>query len=165
MDPETTRSILSLLKQINKTLDVTILLVTHEMGVVRDVCDTVAVMEQGKVVESGSCYSLFADPLNQATIRLTGNVLSTSIPAETLARTNGRILRIVLKNEVATQPILGKVIRATNIVPNILHSNVEYISGQPIGIFYLETDSNDGTTETIRSAFIRYGALVEEIFK
>ncbi|EPG74222.1 ABC transporter, ATP-binding protein [Leptospira fainei serovar Hurstbridge str. BUT 6] len=165
LDPETTRSILSLLKEINKTLGVTILLVTHEMDVVRDVCDTVAVMEQGRVVESGSCYSLFADPLNQATRRLTGSVLSQSIPAETLARTTGRILRIVLKNEVATQPILGRVIQATNIVPNILHSNVEYISGQPIGIFYLETDPDERITETIRSAFIRYGAIVEEISK
>ncbi len=165
LDPETTRSILGLLKDIHKKFSLTILIVTHEMEVVREICDSVAVMEKGNIIEIGSSYSLFADPSQQITKKLTGNVLAPSIPEETLARTKGRILRIVLKDEVAKEPILGKVIRATNIVPNILHSKIEYIAGQPIGVFYLETDRDDGTTETIRSAFVRYGASVEEIFK
>ncbi|TGL64305.1 methionine ABC transporter ATP-binding protein [Leptospira sarikeiensis] len=164
LDPETTRSILSLLKDIHEKFSITILIVTHEMNVVREICDSVAVLEKGKLIESGSVYSLFADPSQEITRKLTGNVFNYSIPEETLARTNGRILRIVLKNEIATEPILGKVIRATNIVPNIIHSKIEYIGGKPIGVFYLETDLDD-QAETIRSAFVRYGAFVEEIFK
>ncbi|EPG66883.1 methionine ABC transporter ATP-binding protein [Leptospira wolffii] len=165
LDPETTRSILALLKDIHRKFSITILIVTHEMEVVREICDSVAVMEKGRVVEVGSAYSLFADPTEQITKKLTGGVLAASIPAETLSHAKGRLLRVVLRNETAKEPILGKVIRATNIVPNILHSKIEYISGRPIGVFYLETDKDDGSTETIRSAFVRYGAEVEEIFQ
>ncbi|TGK01075.1 ATP-binding cassette domain-containing protein [Leptospira semungkisensis] len=165
LDPETTRSILGLLKSIHKKFGITILIVTHEMEVVREICDSVAVIEKGKLIELGSSYSLFADPSQEITKKLTGGVLDHSIPEETLARTKGRILKIVLKDQVATEPILGKVIRATNYVPNILHSKIEYISGKPIGVFYLETEQDNSSTETIRSAFVRYGAQVEEIYR
>ncbi|TGK05118.1 methionine ABC transporter ATP-binding protein [Leptospira langatensis] len=165
LDPETTRSILSLLKSIHKKFGITIVIVTHEMEVVREICDSVAVVEKGKLIELGSAYSLFADPSQEITKKLTGAVLDHSIPEETLARTTGRILKVVLKDEVATEPILAKVIRATNYVPNILHSKIEYISGKPIGVFYLETERDESSTETIRSAFARYGAQVEEVYR
>ncbi|PJZ76879.1 methionine ABC transporter ATP-binding protein [Leptospira neocaledonica] len=165
LDPETTRSILGLLRDIHKKFSITILIVTHEMNVVREICNSVAVLEKGKLIETGSVYSLFADPSQEITKKLTGHAFTNSIPEETLARTEGRILRVVLKNEIATEPVLGKVIRATNQVPNIIHSKIEYISGRPIGVFYLETDPSDNSTDTIKAAFVRYGASVEEIFR
>ncbi|TGM96137.1 methionine ABC transporter ATP-binding protein [Leptospira dzoumogneensis] len=165
LDPETTRSILGLLRDIHKKFSITILIVTHEMNVVREICDSVAVLEKGKLIETGSVYSLFADPSQEITKKLTGHAFTNSIPEETLARTEGRILRVVLKNEIATEPVLGKVIRATNQVPNIIYSKIEYISGRPIGVFYFETDPLNDNTDTIRSAFVRYGATVEEIFR
>ncbi|TGK35374.1 methionine ABC transporter ATP-binding protein [Leptospira andrefontaineae] len=165
LDPETTRSILGLLRDIHKKFSITILIVTHEMNVVREICNSVAVLEKGKLIETGSVYSLFADPSQEITKKLTGHAFTNSIPEETLARTEGRILRVVLKNEIATEPVLGKVIRATNHVPNIIHSKIEYISGKPIGVFYLETDPSDNSTDTVRAAFVRYGATVEEIFR
>ncbi|MCM3500098.1 ATP-binding cassette domain-containing protein, partial [Staphylococcus capitis] len=85
LDPETTQSILALLADINRRLGLTIVLITHEMEVIRAVCDTVAVIEQGEVVETGPVWRVFGDPRHGATRALL-STLQHDLPAELAAR-------------------------------------------------------------------------------
>ena len=85
LDPTTTASILSLLKKINETLGITIVLITHEMEVVQEICHRIAVMEDGKVVESGDVYDLFAEPKMELTKQFVQTVHSLTLPERLLA--------------------------------------------------------------------------------
>lgn len=161
LDPETTRSILKLLKQIRESLSVTILIVTHEMEVVRQICDRTAIMEKGRIVESDRTYSFFANPKSDAAKRLVGSVSEREIPPETFAQAKGRILKVIFQGESAKNPVLAKVIRSTGRTPNILFSKVETILGEPVGTFFLEVDRS-GEAEDLKQAFSALGALVED---
>ena len=85
LDPETTQAILALLRDINRRLDLTIVLITHEMQVIREVCDTVAVIERGEVVENGPVWRVFGDPQHAATHALL-RTLVHDLPADLAAR-------------------------------------------------------------------------------
>ncbi|WP_242935351.1 methionine ABC transporter ATP-binding protein [Leptospira kobayashii] len=163
LDPETTASILSLLKRINRDLGVTILIVTHEMEVVRDICDSVVVMENGKVAELGSTYSLFADPKVAITKKMTGSILFPKLPPEVYAKTKGVIFSVLFKGSIANDPILTNVIRQVNVDLNILMSNIEYISGRPIGVFYIEVMGKKEDVLSAKDTFSRLGAEIEEV--
>jgi len=165
LDPETTVSILSLLKKINKELGVTILIVTHEMEVVRDICDHVVVMEKGKVAEIGSTYSLFADPKEQITKKMTGSILFPKLPPEVFNQAKGSIFLVVFKGEMANDPILSRVIRQVDADLNVLMSNIEYVSGKPIGIFYIEILGKTDDIQQARNLFSQLGAEIEEVTK
>ena len=88
LDPATTDSILRLLKKVNRTFDVTILLITHEMGVIQQICDKVAVMEQGSVIEIGSVLEVFSHPKTKTAKSFVSTVISTDISDKTVSYTH-----------------------------------------------------------------------------
>ncbi|AOP33232.1 ABC transporter ATP-binding protein [Leptospira tipperaryensis] len=161
LDPETTRSILKLLKQIREKLVITILIVTHEMAVVREICDRTAIMSQGRIVELDRTVSFFANPKSDAAKKILGSDSDQGIPSETFTGAKGRILKVIFQGEAAKNPILARVIRSTGRTPNILFSKVETILGEPVGTFFLEVDRN-GEAEDLKKAFSEMGALVED---
>ena len=79
LDPTTTRSILNLLKKINKELNITIVLITHEMNVVKEICHRMAIMQNGKVIEEGSVYDIFANPQTELTKEFINSVVSFDV--------------------------------------------------------------------------------------
>ena len=91
LDPETTRSILDLLQRINRELGLTIVLITHEMRVIKQICDRIAVMDAGRVVESGKVLSVFRAPQSDVTRSLIGDVISAELPESVLQRVRRRI--------------------------------------------------------------------------
>lgn len=161
LDPETTRSILKLLKEIREKLSITILIVTHEMAVVREICDRTAIMDRGKIVELDRTVSFFANPKSEAAKKMIGSDLDRGIPPETFSGATGRILKVIFQGEAAKNPILARVIRSTGRTPNILFSKVETILGEPVGTFFLEVDRN-GESEDLKKAFTEMGAFVED---
>jgi D-methionine transport system ATP-binding protein len=140
LDPETTGQILSLLKQINAELNLTILFITHEMSVVKKLADRVAVMENGRIVEQGTTYEIFSNPRHDTTRKFVGSVTGANVPDWLLAKITpeyrigeSAVLRIAFGGGEADRPILSRISRTHGIDVNILHGQVETIADRPFG--------------------------------
>ena len=143
VDLETTESILDLLAGINARLGVTIVIISHEMAVIKRICHRVAVMQAGEVVEENAAYDLFATPQHALTRELIEKSLNLTLPPRLLEQTKGTLVRLVYRGESAEEPIIAATARQHQIHLNILHGRIEYIAGRPIGILIvsLEGDS------------------------
>jgi len=137
LDLETTASILALLKDLNHKLGITIVLITHEMDVVKAICDRVAVMNLGEIVEIGDVYSIFTDAKDPFTKQLISYTTKFDIPVEVRNQVTSKIYKITFKGDQAMDPILSKASQAYDVQFNILHGKIEYINGVPLGILYV----------------------------
>lgn len=145
LDPRTTLSILELLRSINKELGITILLITHEMDVVKTICDTVAVIDKGEIIEQRDVIQLFTNPQTQVAIDLVKASSRMEIPRaiKDLLQTNaskgsGTILRIAYHGESASQPIISYLIQQFNVIINILQGYIETIKDEIVGVLIVE---------------------------
>ncbi|RWC90611.1 MAG: methionine ABC transporter ATP-binding protein [Mesorhizobium sp.] len=147
LDPETTRSILALLKDINRRLGLTILLITHEMEVIRSIADRVAVIDAGRIVEEGPVWSVFADPRSEITRSLLGGI-RPQLPdeiASRLAPAGGgeTILRIDIAGEAARGPLLSDLATAVPGPFRLVHGGIDHVQQQPVGTLFLAVPGND----------------------
>ena len=157
LDPQTTKSILRLLKQVNDKLGITIVLITHEMAVIKEVCDRVAVMENGKVVEEGSILDIFCKPQATVTknfIASTSNVsrvyemveeetpLTTLHPGQSLVKLNYDAVN-------TSKALISEISRQFDVDTNIIFGNVEIIKNSPLGDLVVIFD---GKPENIEKA-------------
>lgn len=138
LDPTTTTAILKLLKKINRELGITIVLITHEMEVVKEICDRMAIMQDGRVIEDGSVYELFANPTKPLTQEFIGSVVSFDIPDEIMQTFKGTIVKVLFKGDVAGQSIVSDMLQQFEVRGNFLHGTIEYIQERPLGIFIME---------------------------
>lgn len=138
LDPTTTKSILNLLKKINKELNITIVLITHEMDVVKDICHRMAIMENGKIVEEGSVFDIFASPKEELTKEFISSVVSFDLPEATLALVKGTLVKVLFKGNIAGESVVSDTLKNFNIRGNFLHGSIEYIQDTPLGIFIME---------------------------
>jgi D-methionine transport system ATP-binding protein len=138
LDPSTTKSILKLLKQINKDLGLTIVLITHEMEVVKEICDRMAVMQDGKVIEEGRVYEIFSNPAQPLTKDFINTVLQFELPNHLIENRTGTIIKIFFKGAIAEDSVVSDVFQKFNVSGNILHGKIEYIQETPLGIFIME---------------------------
>ena len=154
LDPKTTDSILELLKKINEMLHITIVIITHEMNVIQKICNKVAVMDYGQVVETGSVIQVFSDPRSDIARLFVGNLIRDVIPeplVESIRREtrNSRLLRIKLENTDSTEPLLWEINRRFEVETNILYSTINVIQGIVVGIMLVLFT---GTDEEIEKA-------------
>lgn len=133
LDLETTSSILQLLREINQSLGITIVIITHEMAVVKAICDRVAVMDGGVIVEEGTVYEIFANPRHEFTRQLAARTLNLELPSRMVETAAGTILKLHYRGERAEEPVISETIRKFDVQVNILHGQIEYIGGQPLG--------------------------------
>ncbi len=141
LDPQTTLSILKLLKQLNKQLGITIIMITHEMQVIKEICDRVAVMENGKVVEAGDVFSVFASPRAAITkdfIDTTSNLSKIfSLLEEKADITNIKPGQCIVKFKYlvrsSSEPLISTISRKFNIDANIIFGNIELLDSEPLG--------------------------------
>lgn len=138
LDPSTTKSILNLLKKINHELGITIVLITHEMEVVKEICDRMAIMQSGKIVEEGPVYEIFANPVQPLTKEFINSVLQFELPDYLLSNRKGKIIKIQFKGSVAEESVVSEVFQRFKVKGNILHGKIEYIQETPLGIFIME---------------------------
>ncbi|MFC4801648.1 methionine ABC transporter ATP-binding protein [Neobacillus sp. GCM10023253] len=138
LDPTTTKSILTLLKKINKELNITIVLITHEMDVVKEICSRMAIMQDGRVVEEGSVYDIFANPHTALTKEFIESVVTLEIPEVILKSCQGPIVKVTFKGKVAREGVISDTLQQFNLKGNFLHGSIEYIQEQPLGIFIME---------------------------
>ncbi len=168
LDPQTTQAILKLLLEINQRLHLTIVLITHEMSVVRTICDRVAVIDGGEIVESGSVADIFLHPQHPATRDMLAET-SGQDPAELndiLSDIQGPILSLTFLGAKTYEPVMEQVAREQNIHFNILHGTLGRIKHQPYGQLAIEVRELGTTTiESIVAAFERQQVRCEVVKK
>ena len=147
LDLETTSSILDLIKDINKKMGITTVLISHEMNIVKKICNKVAVMENGYLVEHGSVYEVFTNPQHDFTKQLIEHTINLDIPDGLLEIHKGKLIRLIFKGDSALEPVISETIKDYNVTITILHGKIEYISGKPIGILVIGLDGDESNIE------------------
>ena len=148
LDPETTDSILDLLTGINERLGLTIVLITHEMHVIRKICHRVAVMEEGKVVEMGNVLDVFQSPKELITKRFVSQVTEPAEARQAMEHVreeypSGKLIKLVFVGERTEQPVLASLIRQFNVDVNIVQGNMSHTQGGAYGSLILHLDGED----------------------
>lgn len=138
LDLETTSSILSLIKELNKKIGITVVIITHELEVIKNICHRVAVMNGGEVVETGNIYDIFTNPEKDFTRQLCSYTTNMDLPREILQNTKGIILKLIYQGNNANNPILSYAAKTYGVGFNILLGKIEYISGIPLGVLYVQ---------------------------
>ncbi|MBS4174600.1 methionine ABC transporter ATP-binding protein [Bacillus sp. FJAT-49736] len=157
LDPNTTVAVLELLRKVRDELGITILMITHEMNVIQDICDKVAVIENGIIVEQGPVIDVFTEPKTQIAKSFVRTVLNDSIPKsiQQLIQESGKsdhqgIYRIIFKGASTSSPLLSNTAKKFSIDLNVLHGMVTELQGIPIGNLLVEFK---GEKEEIHRAF------------
>ena len=174
LDPETTTATLALLQRINHELGVTIVMITHEMNVVKQICERVVVMNQGEIVESGDVIDIFSRPQSETTRALIGNVMARDLPESVIrvfrnARENAEegksvhLLRLAFVGSEVTKPVISECSQRFHVNLSILRGTVDDLHGRTLGTLtvLVETPIADyiRVIEFIRSR----GVIVEEL--
>lgn len=141
LDPQTTQSILKLLKRVNEEMGITIILITHEMAVVKDICDRVAIMEEGTVVEAGNTVDVFSRPKERITrdfIDTASNIRKIYELIEdknelTTIRAGDRMLLFTYSGTNAGEPLISYLSKEYDIRANIIFGNIDFLKGKPLG--------------------------------
>lgn len=156
LDPATTRSILALLKNINRRLGLTILLITHEMDVVKRICDQVAVISQGELIEQDTVSEMFSHPKTPLAQQFIRSTLHLDIPEDYLQRMSPQpaegkipILQLEFTGQSVDAPLLSEAARRFNVNNNIISAQMDYAGGVKFGIMLAEMA---GDAENSRAA-------------
>ena len=174
LDPETTVATLALLKRINKELGLTIVMITHEMQVVKQICERVVVMNYGKIVEQGKVVDIFMSPQHETTKALIGNVMARDMPASILdrfrkARENHPnsdavyLLRLAFSGNEVTRPVISECSRRFNLDFNILRGTVDVVQGQTLGSLTVLIEAESSVFIEAVNFLRENGVVVEEI--
>lgn len=170
LDPATTRSILSLLKEINKRLDITILLITHEMDVVKEICDEVAVISDGQLIEQGTVADIFSHPKQALTKQFIASSLHMEIPADYQGNLFGLpqagkhpLLQLEITGQSVDAPVLSEVARLFDIDSNIINARMDYVGGMKFGVMLVEfissAENENRAIEFLKSKNIKVEVL------
>lgn len=143
LDPKTTTAILQLLKKINRELHITIVLITHEMNVIQSVCNHVAVMENGEIVENGNVIDVFSEPREIITKNFVKTVIPDSVPDKLIKSIqsdtrNYKILRLKFLDSDSTESVLAAINKRYDVETNILFANISEIQDTILGIIIVQ---------------------------
>jgi len=159
LDPETTKSVLNLLQDINRKLGITIVMITHEMQVIKEICDRVAVIESGRIVEMGPVLQVFTSPKTDTAKRLIGGVMDLDIPEELLCRKMTKtpsedqaLLKIGFIGELAGEPVISSLVTECGVTANILFGKIDHIKETTFGTLVVELT---GSREALAAAMQR----------
>lgn len=158
LDPQTTRSILTLLREINQKYGITIVIITHEMSVVQQICRHVAVLDHGNIVEQGSVEEIFRAPKTEAARRL---ILTAKEQVERMRGKNA--IRVTFDNHSAFEPIIGNITLEYKTPVNILYANTETINGKAYGEMILQLPESREIADRMKQNLRDKNLGVEEI--
>lgn len=162
LDPETTADILRLLKKVNRDLGITILLITHEMNVIQSICDQVAVMENGAVIETGEVFETFTNPQHETTQRFIHST-EQDLPSEKLleewrAKGGTKLYRVIFKGYIASDPVLSRTTRKYGVDFNIVYGSVRELQERFFGNLLV---SFEGEKQAVQQVLDELRSLVE----
>ncbi len=161
LDPQTTRSILSLIKEIQAEFNLTVVMITHQMEVVRDSCDYVAVLDAGRIVEEGSVSDVFANPRSPTTKDFLSNLTSVH---ESVIRwsAEGGHYSLRFRGETTDAPIISTVSNETGAIFNIRAAGVQSVNDEEMGIMVCDIGPDDDTVKKALRSLEEKGVTVEE---
>ncbi|MFT8319716.1 MAG: methionine ABC transporter ATP-binding protein [Bacillus sp. (in: firmicutes)] len=166
LDPDTTADILRLLKKVNQELGITILLITHEMNVIQEICDRVAVMENGEVIETGSVFDTFTNPQHGTTRRFIQSVQqdlpSDSLLAEWKEKGGNHLYRVIFKGEVASDPVLSRITKKYDVDFNIVYGSVRELQKKFYGNLLVSFIGKPEAIEAVIHA-LKQTVAIEEV--
>jgi D-methionine transport system ATP-binding protein len=161
LDPNTTKSILGLLKDINKSMGVTVVVITHEMSVIEAICDRVAIIDQSHIAEVGSVKEIFSEPKSKI-----GRQLILGEAAEQVSRFGGsRRVRISFDGRSSFEPVLANMILACKVPVNIMHAETRDINGTAMGQMVIQLPDNEVDQNRVLSYLKTAGITHEEVKK
>ena len=152
LDAETTASVLELLKKVNRELGVTVVIITHELDVVKNICTNVAVMNEGRLEELGEVYETFTSPKSAFTKQLIAHTQDFTIPDKVIGHLKGEIIKLTYLGDKAEEAVLSDTASEYGIKYNILHGKIEYIGEKPMGILYIDLTGDSGSLEKAKKA-------------
>ncbi|MCR4690741.1 MAG: ATP-binding cassette domain-containing protein [Lachnospiraceae bacterium] len=171
LDPQTTASILTLLRNLNEKLGITVVLITHQMSVVKEICDRVAVVEAGQIVEEAQTYELFANPQKEITKRFVDTVFHNDdverlLEQDDLQKRLSRgeeIWHLVFRGEGANHAYIAELIRKFYLDISVIYGSIEIIQNKPIGNLYVSIGGNDGCLRGALGYLRREGISTEPL--
>ncbi|MFA2811712.1 methionine ABC transporter ATP-binding protein [Bacillus mycoides] len=163
LDPETTDSILDLLLKINEEIGITILLITHEMNVIQRICDQVAVMEHGSVVESGTVKDIFTNPQHVTTKKFVNSAFAAKIPEEVQKelQSTGEIVTLSFIGTASGEPALAVATKRFHVYPNILSGNITQLKHEAYGKLIVHMQGEKSEVHRALSFLQEQGIIVE----
>lgn len=168
LDPDTTESILQLLEKVNRELGITIMIVTHEINVIQKICNRVAVMEHGHLIESGSVLDVFSKPQKETTRRFVRTVIPDQIPSSVLETLkadtrNYTILRMNFLGNNTTENVLYQINKTINVESSVLFANVTELQHTVLGIFIVQFIGEDTATGQVKEYLMAQGVEWQEV--
>ena len=168
LDPDTTESILNLLARVNKELNVTILFVTHTIRVVQKLCNKVAILEHGKLVENGSVIDIFSKPKSTSAKRFVETVIPSKIPESIVAElkkyeANYKVIRIFFHAEHATDDVIWQINAKLGVHTNVMFASVTELQGRVLSIITLQLTGNEGDLKKVEDYINSHGIAFEEV--
>ena len=171
LDPQTTQSILELIKKINDQYKITVVLITHEMHVIEQVCHKVAVMEKGKIIEHGNVLDVFGHPKHKTTQNFVSSVINDQIPAgvvENLLEIEGdknniKLFKLEFLGRSASEPVMNSLILQQKVVVNILFAHMSEIEKTVLGSMFVQLKGSESNIEQSVHFLREHGVNVTEI--
>ena len=176
LDPETTVATLQLLKRINRDLGLTIVMITHQMDVVKEICDRVAVMNQGVIVETGSVINVFRRPQSETARALVGSIMAQNLPESAAQRIlaqekaagtleTAHLLHMTFVGNNATNPVISEASREYGLNFNILLGQIDEVQGESFGTLTVLTHAEPPVFAQAVAFLRSRNVLVEEVTK
>ncbi|WP_127573043.1 methionine ABC transporter ATP-binding protein [Paenibacillus xylaniclasticus] len=152
LDPQTTDSILDLLLEINRKYNITIALITHEMHVIKKICDRVAIMENGEIVEQGRVLDVFSNPQKPITRSFIKSIFDVQLPERLLHQIRdeklpGKLLQISFIGDNASEPILANLVTEFKLLPSILYGNITQVKETTFGTLIVRVAGDESSIE------------------
>lgn len=165
LDPQTTAQILLLLKRINREYNITVVLITHEMSVIQKICNKVAVMEKGRVIEQGAVIDVFGRPAHPATVNFVRTVIQDRLPdslAQTLHEESGRLLRLEFVGLSAGQPVICNAIKKYAVEITILFASMSEVQDTTLGFMMVLLNGDDAQIAQAMAYLAAAGVIIQE---
>lgn len=170
LDPQTTKAILDLLKKINEEYNITILIITHEMEVIKEICNRVAVMEDGRIVETGSVFDIFAYPKTKTTRNFVRSVIRDEVPGFVYKllkekQSNSRVFKLKFFGVNSGQPIVSQTAKKFDIEINVLFGNITELQEIPFGHLIVEFIGDNAEIVWAIQSIVSQNIEVEEVLE
>jgi len=167
LDPQTTMSILRLLKRINEEYNITVMIITHEMAVIQEICNKVAVMEQGEIIEQGNVLEVFSNPAHPTTQSFVSTIVQHDLPESMKSKyksiPGSRIAKLEFFGKEVGQPFLYEIVTQFEVKPGILFANTVEIQDNLISTMTVRLTGQDDQIIRALSYLKEQGIQVEEV--
>ena len=157
LDPNTTKAILQLLKEINRKLGVTVIVITHEMGVIEAICDRVAIIDKSHIAEVGAVSEIFSDPKSAIGRQLImGDTVHTDFG-------DSKLVRIIFDGRASNEPVLSNLILACKVPVNIMYAATKDVNGTALGQMIIQLPKDEGEEKRVLNYLATAGIPYEEV--